>query len=65
MKLEEKKKQEEQFLEHVYDTLTEIMTVRPAQPVYEYANILLQKVGKAKPEYLERVGKLYLIFIIP
>mmetsp|Transcript_5974 Transcript_5974/g.5131 ORF Transcript_5974/g.5131 Transcript_5974/m.5131 type:complete len:167 (-) Transcript_5974:25-525(-) len=55
MKLEEKKKQEEQFLENVYDTLKEIMTKRPAQPVYEYANILLQKVGKAKPEYLSKI----------
>ena len=51
----EKKANEDKFLEHIYDTLKIIMDKRPAQPVYEYANILLKAVGNPKEDYLERV----------
>ena len=55
MKEEEKKKNEEKFLDCIYDTLSKVMKDRPAQPIYEYANMLLAKVDKPKEEYLQRL----------
>ena len=46
---------EDKFLDHIYDTLKEVKKIRPAQPVYEYANMLLKKVGAPKEDYLEKL----------
>ena len=52
---EKKKKNGEKFLSHIYKTLKKVIDSRPANPVYEYANMLLKKIDMPREEYIDRL----------